>query len=108
MRLKIGLAATFVILLTSLSSLAQESHVGNLVGNAKKGKALYQRYCIFCHGKYGDGTGGAILRADEPERLTASAVTLTAESARGKQQEGRPKISNVPLVIESCSFSVFR
>ena len=24
-------------------------------GNAKRGKALYQRYCIFCHGQYGDG-----------------------------------------------------
>ena len=39
------------------SALAQESHVGKLTGNAKRGKALYERYCIFCHGAQGDGQG---------------------------------------------------
>jgi cytochrome c oxidase cbb3-type subunit I/II len=38
-------------------ALAQESHIGNLTGNAAHGKALYKRYCIYCHGPYGDGTG---------------------------------------------------
>ncbi len=26
-------------------------------GNAAKGKVLYQRYCISCHGALGDGRG---------------------------------------------------
>jgi cytochrome c oxidase cbb3-type subunit I/II len=68
MRLKISSAAIFVFLLLNLSSLAQESHVGNLVGNAKKGKALYQRYCIFCHGPYGDGRGDSAPYLDPKPR----------------------------------------
>jgi mono/diheme cytochrome c family protein len=46
-----------LFLFSGLTSHAQESHIGNLVGNAKHGKALYQRYCIFCHGPEGDGSG---------------------------------------------------
>ena len=36
---------------------AQETKVGKFTGNPKHGKELYQRYCIFCHGQYGDGRG---------------------------------------------------
>jgi len=68
MRLRISSAMTIVFLLLSLTSLAQESHVGNLVGNAKKGKALYQRYCIFCHGEYGDGRGDSAPYLDPKPR----------------------------------------
>lgn len=50
-------AAVGVFLCFGLTSLAQESHIGNLTGNAKHGKELYQRYCIYCHGPYGDGRG---------------------------------------------------
>src|SRR5271169_6854771 len=50
-------AAMGVFLLAGVASLAQESHIGNLTGNTQHGKALYQRYCIFCHGPYGDGRG---------------------------------------------------
>ena len=45
------------LLFSSVTSFAQQSHIGKLTGNAKQGKALYRRYCIFCHGPYGDGTG---------------------------------------------------
>ena len=68
MRLKISFAMAFVFLLVSLSSPAQESHVGNLVGNPKKGKALYQRYCVFCHGAYGDGAGDSAPYLDPKPR----------------------------------------
>src|ERR1700723_3163681 len=71
MRLRISFAMNIVFLLLSLASRAQESHVGNLVGNAKKGKALYQRYCIFCHGEYGDGRGdSAPYLAPKPSDFT--------------------------------------
>lgn len=52
-----GGGVVFLILFSSLISPAQQSHIGNLVGNAKHGKALYERYCIFCHGPEGDGSG---------------------------------------------------
>jgi mono/diheme cytochrome c family protein len=35
----------------------QESHIGNLTGNAEAGKQLFQRYCIGCHGSKGDAKG---------------------------------------------------
>jgi mono/diheme cytochrome c family protein len=57
-----------LFLFTGLSSHAQESHIGNLVGNAKHGKALYQRYCIFCHGPNGDGTGQSAPYIDPKPR----------------------------------------
>lgn len=57
-----------LFLFTGLTSHAQESHIGNLVGNAKHGKALYQRYCIFCHGPAGDGTGQSAPYLDPKPR----------------------------------------
>lgn len=38
-------------------SFAQESHIGNLTGKASRGKELYRRYCVGCHGERGDGQG---------------------------------------------------
>src|SRR5271167_3586173 len=39
------------------AAFAQESHVGNLTGNAGSGKQLYRRYCVGCHSPVGDGNG---------------------------------------------------
>lgn len=36
---------------------AQESHIGDLKREAQRGKALYRRFCIGCHGERGDGRG---------------------------------------------------
>ena len=49
--------AVVLVSLVSMAASAQESHIDKLTGNAKHGKALYQRYCIFCHGADGDGRG---------------------------------------------------
>ena len=60
MRLRITIRNAAVLLACMLASIfgaAQESHVGNLTGNAKQGKSLYVRYCVFCHGPSGDGQG---------------------------------------------------
>ena len=46
-----------MLLLSSVTGFAQQSHIGKLTGNGKRGKELYRRYCIFCHGAYGDGMG---------------------------------------------------
>ena len=52
-------AAGFALLAWTLAStlFAQETRVGKFVGNPRHGKALYERYCMFCHGQYGDGRG---------------------------------------------------
>jgi cytochrome c oxidase cbb3-type subunit I/II len=55
-KIALALGAIFGALVISFS-LAQESHIGNLVGDANHGKELYGRYCIFCHGRDGDGRG---------------------------------------------------
>ena len=59
MRTKTRLSGALILvsLLWSVAGFAQESHVGKLTGNAKRGKALYVRYCVFCHGPEGDGRG---------------------------------------------------
>ncbi|HXZ13289.1 MAG TPA: cytochrome c [Candidatus Sulfotelmatobacter sp.] len=35
----------------------QETKIGKLQGHAQRGKALYRRYCIGCHGPEGNGAG---------------------------------------------------
>jgi len=39
------------------ATFAQESHIGGLTGEAMRGKQLYRRYCVGCHGPLGDGRG---------------------------------------------------
>jgi mono/diheme cytochrome c family protein len=57
-KIVVAIAVTWMGLLFSGQYLeAQQTQVGNLTGNAKHGKALYERYCMFCHGVYGDGRG---------------------------------------------------
>lgn len=59
----------FVVLLALGTGVkAQESHIGELVGTAKRGKELYQRYCIFCHGVHGDGRGESAPYLDPKPR----------------------------------------
>lgn len=69
----LGSAAILSVLWGSASS-AQESHVGKLVGNAKRGKALYERYCISCHGPNGDGRGESAPYLDPKPRDFTKAV----------------------------------
>src|SRR5215472_4243585 len=58
----------------SAAAVAQQSHIGKLVGNAKPGKALYIRYCIFCHGPEGDGRGESAPYLDPRPRDFTKAV----------------------------------
>jgi mono/diheme cytochrome c family protein len=57
----LSVVALIIFQLTLFTSgrgaVAQESKIGNLTGNAKRGKQLYRRYCIGCHGPRGDGEG---------------------------------------------------
>lgn len=55
--LRIAISVSTLFCLASVEGFAQQSHINNLAGNAKRGKALYVRYCIFCHGPQGDGQG---------------------------------------------------
>lgn len=57
-----------------IASTGQESHIGKLAGNAKRGKALYERYCIFCHGAAGDGLGESAAYLDPKPRDFTKAV----------------------------------
>jgi len=51
---------------------SQESHIGNLTGEATRGKKLYQRFCIGCHGEQGDGRGENAVYVDpRPRDFTA-------------------------------------
>lgn len=43
--------------LASTHTAARESHIKTPQGNENRGKRLYVRYCVGCHGVRGDGTG---------------------------------------------------
>ena len=73
--IRLGSAVMLVVsMLTSGIALAQESHVGKLVGNVKRGQALYNRYCVFCHGPKGDGRGESAPYLDPKPRDFTKAV----------------------------------
>ena len=57
-----------LLLLPTFSSSAQESHIGNLIGHGDRGKRLYQRFCIGCHGENGDGRGENAAHVDPKPR----------------------------------------
>lgn len=61
-------------MLCALSAVSQESQVGKLTGNAKRGKALYVRYCVFCHGPEGDGRGESASYLDPKPRDFTKAI----------------------------------
>lgn len=52
-------AAAVLVIVFSAASLgfSQESRIGKLTGEAKRGKELFRRYCIGCHGPEGNGEG---------------------------------------------------
>jgi len=68
--------AILAVLLTALSGAlgsAQETRIGNLTGNAKRGKDLYRRYCVGCHGDLGNGQGENAPHLDpRPRDFTAA------------------------------------
>lgn len=67
-------AVILISVLWSMVGSAQESHIGRLTGNVTRGKALYQRYCIFCHGPNGDGRGESAPYLDPKPRDFTKAV----------------------------------
>jgi cytochrome c oxidase cbb3-type subunit 2 len=58
-RARAHLASILVLLLAvgGPVTFAQESHIGRLTVEASRGKQLYRRYCVGCHGPLGDGRG---------------------------------------------------
>ncbi len=73
---------TMMFLAGAVNALAQESHIGNLTGQANggaqlhpdAGKQLYRRYCIGCHGAQGDGNGENAPWIDPKPRDFTAAV----------------------------------
>ena len=57
LRPQVILVAVLLTALAGALSFAQETHVSNLTGNEKRGKELYRRYCLGCHGVLGNGQG---------------------------------------------------
>ena len=58
-RMHAHLAVMAVLLLAASgpTTFAQESRISGLTGEASRGKQLYRRYCVGCHGPLGDGRG---------------------------------------------------
>jgi len=61
-------ALVVMVVASAVVLRAQESHIGDMVGKAKSGKRLYERYCLYCHGPYGDGTGQSAPYLDPKPR----------------------------------------
>lgn len=73
-RINFVIAVMLIAGVWGATARAQESHIGKLTGNAGRGKALYQRYCVFCHGPEGDGRGESAPYLDPKPRDFTKAV----------------------------------
>jgi mono/diheme cytochrome c family protein len=76
MRRKTALRLKLLLTVLSLTqmSFAQQARVGDLTGDAHRGKGLYRRYCIGCHGVRGDGMGDNAPWVDPKPRDFTSAT----------------------------------
>ena len=50
-------AITGAVLAAAIPGWGAETSVGGVTGEAARGKQLYRRYCVGCHGAKGDGQG---------------------------------------------------
>jgi len=51
-----------------LAVKAMESHIGDLTGHSADAKNNYRRYCVGCHGEYGDSNGENAIWLDPKPR----------------------------------------
>ncbi len=66
--LAIAVSAVWLMGLAGTLGFAQETRVGNMTGNLKRGKELYRRYCVGCHGVLGNGQGENAIHFDPRPR----------------------------------------
>ncbi len=65
-----ALAVWFLALPSAVAGA--EVELPGLKGDARRGKPLYKRYCVGCHGVHGDGTGeNGVYLDPRPEDFTA-------------------------------------
>lgn len=57
-----------LVALLAAPGFAQEARIGKLLGNPKRGKELYRRYCEGCHGVLGNGEGENAIHLDPRPR----------------------------------------
>jgi len=62
---------------------AQQAHADNVTGHAAAGRPLYERYCVGCHGKDGDGAGDNAQWIDPRPRDFTLAVFKCRSTATG-------------------------
>jgi mono/diheme cytochrome c family protein len=69
-----AIASLLLVLALAVLAVGQETKVGKLDGNAHRGKQLYRRYCVGCHGVNGDGLGDNAPWMDPKPRDFTSAT----------------------------------
>ncbi|MFZ5861621.1 MAG: c-type cytochrome [Nitrospirota bacterium] len=74
-----------VIFVTTLGGLAVPSPV-MAAGDAARGKTIYEKNCLGCHGRTGHGVGGATPNLADPDRMSA----LTDQHLYQTVTQGRP------------------
>lgn len=81
--LAIAIGAVLLAALSGALGFAEETHIGNLTGNEKRGKELYRRYCVGCHGVLGNGQGENAIYLDPRPRDFNAGVFKCRSTASG-------------------------
>ncbi|HET8720392.1 MAG TPA: cytochrome c [Nitrospira sp.] len=81
-----------VVTATVLGLLAVGARPGNAAGDPAKGKAVYDKYCVACHGVQGKGDGPAGRMLKPPAADLTSALSTKKPEAELKQviENGKP------------------
>ena len=79
---------------TLLSSMAQaDAGPKAMNGDAERGKTLFVRYCIGCHGPEGGGDGYRLLRGPDPANLTSPSTKKKSDAILLKTiHDGKPNM----------------
>ena len=75
-----------------LGLLVVSPHVGSAAGDAARGKALYEKFCVACHGPQGkgDGPAGRMLKPPAADFTSAGSQKKSAATFTQVIENGKP------------------
>jgi mono/diheme cytochrome c family protein len=85
-RMKVAIYVLRIVVTTLLSGLATLPAPAFAAADIQRGKALYEKNCQGCHGRTGQGVGGATPNLADPTRMSA----LTDQDLFEAVTKGRP------------------
>jgi len=82
----------------ALGLLLAGPHLGAAAGDPAKGKALYEKHCVACHGPQGkgDGPAGKVIKPPAADFTSAASKKKSEADLLQTIENGKPGTAMVP------------